>query len=467
MPAWKKFTWFTLVAAGTLLLLTFLIWALCQYGTLGLLEVTGPIRIVFIVLACYAVVLPLLAIMDVYIASRRPSGKIRLPSTYILVLAAIAIIIPSLLLGWLIPAPSQRTGDKAVQLLMADGTGKYGMPDMAVTFWTINPSQNTLKWGAGGTSTSIREEKPSLQHALMLRDLQPATTYRYSLNDGKELQFTTPPGKGQTLHFAVGSDPHFGASTARHDLTGKMLQQISDPAHGYQMFFLLGDKVELGFDDSHWQQAIQALSATTSTMPTRPLIGNHDTLFGGLNLDQEYMYPQQMDVKSGSSRWQRIDVNDVHFLMLDLEWGTQSYSAEQAAWLEKQLSLIPREDWCIVMSHCFYYSSGGYWGLWDWYDEKDTISELAPLFEKYGVDLVLSGHNHLLELLQKNNVTYAICGAFGGQPDPERSYVSPAGMWYQGACPSAFLDVTLTADNATITFRDPDYNELKSLTVTR
>ena len=124
MPAWKKFTWFTLVAAGTLLLLTFLIWALCQYGTLGLLEVTGPIRIVFIVLACYAVVLPLLAIMDVYIASRRPSGKIRLPSTYILVLAAIAIIIPSLLLGWLVPAQSQRTGDKAVQLLMADGTGK-------------------------------------------------------------------------------------------------------------------------------------------------------------------------------------------------------------------------------------------------------------------------------------------------------------------------------------------------------
>jgi hypothetical protein len=467
MPAWKKFTWFGLVVAGTLLLLTFLVWALCQYGTLGLIEVTGPIRIVFIVLACYAVALPLLAFLDVYIAARRPAGKIRLPSAYILVLAVVAIIIPSLLLGWLVPAPSQRVGDKAVQLLMADGSGKYGTPDMAVTFWTINPSQNTIKWDSGGAVSIISEEKPSNQHAFMLRDLQPATAYRYSLNDSKEMQFTTPPGKGQPLHFAVGSDSHFGASTARHDLTGKMLQQISDPAHGYQMFFLLGDKVELGFDDSHWQEAIQALSATTSTMPTRPLVGNHDTLFGGLNLDQEYMYPQQMDVKSGSSRWQRIDVNDVHFLMLDLEWGTQSYSAEQAAWLEKQLSLIPREDWCIVMSHCFYYSSGGYWGLWDWYDEKDTISELAPLFEKYGVDLVFSGHNHLLELLQKNSVTYAICGAFGGQPDPERSYVSPASIWYQGGSPAAFLDVTLTADNATITFRDPDYNQLKSLTVTR
>ena len=94
------------------------------------------------------------------------------------------------------------------------------------------------------------------------------------------------------------------------------------------------------------------------------------------------------------------------------------------------------------------------------------IEKLTPLFEKYHVNLVFSGHNHLLELLQKNNVTYAICGAFGGLPDPERSYTSPASIWYM-ANQNAFMDVTVSQDTATLVFRDPDYKELKTLTVSR
>jgi alpha-tubulin suppressor-like RCC1 family protein len=94
------------------------------------------------------------------------------------------------------------------------------------------------------------------------------------------------------------------------------------------------------------------------------------------------------------------------------------------------------------------------------------IDKLVPLFEKYHVNLVFSGHNHMLELLQKNNITYVVCGAFGGLPDPERSYISPASIWYM-ANQSAFMDVTVSQDTATLIFRDPDYKELKSLTVSR
>jgi len=466
MPSWKKFLWFGLVAAGTLLILAFLIWAFSQHGTVGLFEVNGMYRIVFIILICYAIALPLLAVLDVYLGSRKPAGKIRLPSAYIYVIAVIAIILPSALMGWLVPQQSQRVGDKAVQLLMADGTGKYGVPNLAVTFWTINPTQNTLKWGEKDTSNIVKEDKPSQQHAFMLRDLQPATGYQYSLNDAKPVQFVTMPGKGQPLHFAVGSDAHFGADTARNDLSRQMLQQIADPAHNYQAFFFLGDLVERGFNDAQWKDAIQALSATTSTIPTRIVVGNHDTLFGGVNLYEDYMSPQPMELQTGSRLWQRIDSGNVHFLLLDLEWGAETYTPEQAAWLEKQLSNIPTGDWRIVMSHCYYYASGGYWEMYPWYDDKNMIEKLVPLFEKYHVNLVFSGHNHLLELLQKNNITYVICGGFGGLPDPERSYTSPASIWYKGN-QNAFMDVTVSQDTATLIFRDPDYKELKSLTVSR
>ncbi|MCX6006871.1 MAG: metallophosphoesterase family protein, partial [Chloroflexi bacterium] len=326
MPSWKKFLWFGLVAAGTLLLLAFIIWAFSQHGTAGLFEVNGMYRILFIIFICYAIALPLLTVLDVYLGSRKPAGKIRLPSAYIYVIAVIAIILPSALMGWLVPQQSQRVGDKAVQLLMADGTGKYGVPNMAVTFWTINPTQNTLKWGEKDTSNIVKEDKPSQQHAFMLRDLQPATGYQYSLNDAKPVQFVTMPGKGQALHFAVGSDAHFGADTARNDLTRQMLQQIADPAHNYQAFFFLGDLVERGFNDAQWKDAIQALSATTATMPARIVVGNHDTLFGGVNLYEDYMSPQPMELQTGSRLWQRIDSGNVHFLLLDLEWGAETYT---------------------------------------------------------------------------------------------------------------------------------------------
>jgi UDP-2,3-diacylglucosamine pyrophosphatase LpxH len=466
MPAWRKFLWFAMVAAGTLLMLAFLIWAFSQHGTMGLFEVNGTFRIAFIILICYTIALPLLAVLDVYLGSRKPAGKIRLPSAYIWVIAAVAIILPSILMGWLVPQTSQRVGDKAVQLLMTDGTGKYGIPNLAITYWTINPTQNTLKWGDSRINNIAKEDKPSHQHAFMLRDLQPGTEYWYSLNDAKPVQFVSMPGKGQPLHFAVGSDAHFGAGTAHSDLTGQMLQQIADPGHDYQMFFFLGDLVEWGFSDAQWREATQALSATTSTVPARIVVGNHDTLFGGVNLYEDYMYSQPMELQTGSRLWQRIDADNVHFLLLDLEWGTDSYTPEQAAWLEQQLSTIPEGDWRIVMDHSYFYSSGGNWDLYPWYDDKGMIDKLVPLLEKYHVNLVFSGHNHMLELLQKNNVTYIVCGAFGGLPDPERSYISPASSWYMPD-QNAFVDVTVSQDTATLIFRDPDYKELKSFTVSR
>jgi len=460
MPHWKKWLWYSSIIAGSLLMLAFLVWALSIHGTVGLYKVNGFFRILFILFAIYTVALPLLAALDVFINSRKQKDRIHLPSSSIWVIALVGIVIPCVLFTYLVPAPSQRVGDKQVQLLMTDGTGKYDIPDMAVVFWTLTPSQNTLKWGTGNADNLVHEDKPSQQHVFMLRELQPW----YSLNDAAPVHFSTPPGAGQPIHFAVGSDSHFGATASRNDLTLKMLQQIADPAHGYQMFFFLGDMVELGFKDSHWQEAIEAFSATTSTIPFRPVIGNHDTLFGGLQLYRDYLYPDTMPVQTGTPLWQRIDINNTHFLLLDLEWSDEAYTPQQADWLEKQLSTIPQSDWCIVMSHTFYYSSGGYWGLWDWYDNQDTISRLVPLFEKYDVDLVFSGHNHHLELLQNNNVTYSICAAFGGHPDPERSYTSPASIWYlQGQ--AAFMDVTILPDSAKLVFRDPDNNELKSITV--
>jgi len=71
------------------------------------------------------------------------------------------------------------------------------------------------------------------------------------------------------------------------------------------------------------------------------------------------------------------------------------------------------------MSHCFYYSSGSMEYGWPWYDDKQTIDAITPIIKKYDVDLVIGGHNHHMELLQKDGISYLVVGSFGGVPDPE------------------------------------------------
>lgn len=256
--------------------------------------------------------------------------------------------------------------------------------------------------------------------------------------------------KALTFHFAAAGDSHIGARDCRTDRTLKMLKSIGDRRNKYNAFFFLGDAVQLGFSDSMWKEALRDFSVATSKVPVCYVAGNHDTMFGGDELYRTYVLPD----KKGPF-WRRIDIGRVHFIVLDLEWELQLYSKEQRDWLVKQLISIPKNDWCVVLSHTFYYSSGSREDGWNWYDNTKVIDALKPLFEKYGVDLVLSGHKHDAEVLRKNSVTYMVMGTFGGKLDRERTYRSPASVWYRHDI-NCFADVTLGKDSGTVLVRDAD-----------
>ncbi len=271
---------------------------------------------------------------------------------------------------------------------------------------------------------------------------------------------------GGALRFAVGSDAHFGAGDNNPTATAGMLAQIRDPANRYDQFFFLGDLVQYGFIASQWQQAFSAFSSASASLPVHFAPGNHDTLFAGFGRYLKYCAPAVPPPAMNPQLWYRVDAGKAHFLVLDLEWSADGYTSDEAVWLEGQLRSLPADDWKIVMSHGFYYGSGIVVEGWKWYDNPETISRITPLFEKYGVDLVFSGHNHDLEFLDHAGVHYVICGAFGGVPDPFRTYTSPASLWYQAGKP-AFVDVSLNGNQATLNFRAPDSTVLKTFTVTK
>jgi predicted phosphodiesterase len=296
-----------------------------------------------------------------------------------------------------------------------------------------------------------------------MNDLKPDTQYHYQVNNGQIAYFSTPSIDGQ-LHFAVASDAHFASPNSRNDLTESMLSEIASPDNGFDMFFFIGDLVEYGFLDSQWEEAFNAINIATANIPVRYAAGNHDTIFSGLNNYLNYCVPQGLDSNTESRLWSRIDIGSVHFLVLDVEWSAETYTEAQADWLEEQLKDIPRDDWTIVLSHGFYYASGIYSYGWNWYDNPETIKAITPLFDEYQADLVCSGHVHSEEMLEENGVKYAVCGAFGGLPDPGRTYTSPASVWYSDG-QYAFLDVSVEEDQCTLTFRDCKFEALYAVTI--
>ena len=455
----KLFFWLAVLSA--VLMFIFLGWAFSQHGTIGLYRVNGLFKILFIFLAVLGVALIGLALFE-----KRLQARLQKRNTHILsfsvramTLLGIVIFIFAFFYIGMIPGPL-RAGETP-QLLIEDGSGIHGVPNLAVTFRTEKLTSNTVQWGQDNASFTLSETKPSREHIFSLTSLQPDTRYWYQVNNGQKQYFNSPPANGEPLHFAVGSDTHIGASDNREDDTIKMLQQIADPINKYNLFFSIGDLVEYGFKDAYWQEALKVMSSTTSVIPVKYAVGNHDTLLGGLNRWETYCDPKGMPLQSGTQLWQRIDVGNVHFLVIDLEWSAESFNTAQSKWLETQLAGIPKDDWTIVVGHGFYYASGSITDGWKWYDNPETINKLTPLFEKYGVDIVFSGHAHQLELLQKSGISYVICGAFGGIPDPSRQYVSPESVWY-APDDYAFMDVTINGSNANLIFRDPDGKEIYS-----
>jgi hypothetical protein len=455
------YIWLALVSS--VLIAAFLVWAFAQHGTDGFIHVNGTYKMAVAALLVTAAVTPVVAIVarSVGAGGRKALGRV-------LAVAVIALSFPGLIgmpaafvvLGGL-AEPS--IGDTPPQLVITGRAGAHGIPDLAVIFNTAGTVQSSLVWGkvlGQDDGEVVREKKSSRTHAFLLRDLEPDTAYYYNIDRRGTLVFHTPP-VGDSLHFAVEADVHFGSSAQDDGLTEQGLAQIANPENGYDYFFLAGDTVNWGFSKSQWREALETLSRATSIIPSRLVAGNHDTMFSGFGNYLRYAYPEGLPVGSGSRLWSRIDTGSVHFLVIDLEWSAEAFTDEQAAWLEAELDSIPDDEWKIVIGHGFTYASGGNFEGWPWYDNPETIGRLVPLFEKYGVDLVFSGHNHQMEVLEKAGVSYVLCSPLAREPDPERTHTSPYSLWYSVDYPG-FADVTVSGNEASVVFRNPEGREIYS-----
>jgi UDP-2,3-diacylglucosamine pyrophosphatase LpxH len=263
------------------------------------------------------------------------------------------------------------------------------------------------------------------------------------------------------LRLALSSDPHWGAATSNPAARASIMKSIDAESPARDAFFILGDNVELGINEAYWREEAADLKANLVNTPLRPILGNHDGLINGQYHFVKYFFPDKFTTDSGSRFYYSIDAGPARIFVIDLLWGPEEFDATQKAWFEKALAATPRDKQIIVLSHCFVSASGYVEPSTGkaWYDHAENLALIAPILEKYKVSLMVSGHNHFMEYLERNGVAYAIVGAMGGKPDPKRVYVSPSSKWYLSDV-FGYLDLDASAKGIALTFRDSEGKSL-------
>jgi 3',5'-cyclic AMP phosphodiesterase CpdA len=236
-----------------------------------------------------------------------------------------------------------------------------------------------------------------------------------------------PASEQQLLHMAVAGDT--GDSGSRLDRTATAIAEwnSTDP---FDVLLLLGDNVYPNGDPAKLDATVFTPFAATLESGTRLLaiLGNHDVKDGN--------GPAQMAALGMEGRWWAHEDDDVLLVGLD---SNRPDDPEQLAWLEETLAQSDA-TWRIVALHHPPYSAG-YQG-----SSADVRAVFQPVFERYGVQLVLSGHDHDYQRSTPiNGVTYIVSGAGSGtRRTGEEDFTAVSFSWHH------FLDVNVFSDRLVV-----------------
>ncbi|MEO6867411.1 MAG: metallophosphoesterase [Gaiellales bacterium] len=157
----------------------------------------------------------------------------------------------------------------------------------------------------------------------------------------------------------------------------------------------------------NWEPSFGAVARSRDFMPS---LGNHD-----MYKDDLRPYFAHFPHLKGQAYY-TFTKNDAQFFALDSDQDLRPGSA-QLKWLEQQLA-NSKQPWKVVYLHYPMYGS-----------DENAYPEIAdsvqPLLEKYGVQLVVAGHEHnYLRAKPRNGVVHLLSGGGGQRVYPFMSKMS-------------------------------------------
>lgn len=220
-------------------------------------------------------------------------------------------------------------------------------------------------------------------HCVLLTNLQPATTYAYTVGDGQNwsapAEFTTAPESPAPFSFIYMGDAQNGLN-----YWGALLRDAFRSYPEAAFYLVAGDLVNRGHERDDWDDLFYNARGVFDRRTFVPVIGNHDCIGGHPTLYLRFFdLPRNGPPQIEKERAYSFHYSNALFVILDSNLPPKS----QTAWLEHQLSTTTA-TWKFASFHHPAFSSART------RDNKEIRELWGPIFEKYGVDFVLQGHDH-------------------------------------------------------------------------
>ncbi len=262
---------------------------------------------------------------------------------------------------------------------------------------------------ATGQEDSVPGGRRVAHYAATFTALRPDTAYCYRTGDGSTWSewnlFRTASDKPEPFRFLYVGD----AQNSIRSLCSRTMRVAFATAPEARLLVHAGDLVAEGYDDRLWGEWSDAFSFTTAMTPSLPVPGNHD-------LHREPGGPDSQRVLAVSPVWRSqfivpangpniaempgqsyyVDYQGVRFVALDANvFANEEFEPaarqrvwdREVEWLTGVLANNPNR-WTIVVQH------QGIYAVTSGRNYVEMRAALAPLYEKYHVDLVLQGHDH-------------------------------------------------------------------------
>jgi predicted MPP superfamily phosphohydrolase len=171
-----------------------------------------------------------------------------------------------------------------------------------------------------------------------------------------------------------------------------------------------GDLVQEGARMQDWLDYFRAMQNVGGSRVTYAAIGNHEYRSQDAN-----NYWQNYFRMRAHQAYYSTYIGGVHLIVLNSNFEDELNLIEpEVQWLKSELA--KPATWKVVMFHHSPFSKGFFNGPAAIRKEHIVLRErFVPLFEAYGVQLVLTGHTHIFERSVKNGIQYLVAGPAGGK----------------------------------------------------
>lgn len=286
--------------------------------------------------------------------------------------------------------------------------GKDSQSERTITWRTSRQAgKPRLQWSTNVTQVrfyrSVEEEQASsiplvtlegdtaLYHAVTLAGLQPSQQYVYRVGDGEYwsewFDFTMPTTKIDKLEFIYLGD----AQNDVFPLWSRVIRAAHDRAPQADFVMHAGDLINHSQNDYEWGEWFKAGGHILASKPQLATLGNHEYIKDedGKKTGITPFWPAQFNFPVNGphgmeDRAYYLDYQHCRIICLDSNEDLN----EQADWLEERLAEHDK-DWVVVMFHHPVISGA------EGRINRGVLENWKPLLDKYQVDLVLQGHDHV------------------------------------------------------------------------